>query len=246
MTKLLTLFIGLIFITSSFGQAELMGFRDYRDIADSFYMNFEGTDKFDIEDVQGTPFFKKDFVYGYIIDTKGKNKSQTFLRYDVYNDIFEIQLDPNDESLKTLERSPRFEYMIDGEKFVLIQTDVLNEAHYTSGNGYAVELTSPEADAVLYKRHFKELKPGSKGATSYQADTPPSISSKSMFIIKFGDNYVQAEDHKKKILDAFPSDKQDAMKKFIKSKNFKFRGSDKEIENEMIQVVRYYNTLQTN
>lgn len=243
MTKFFTLLIGLTFMTTSFGQAELMGFRDYRDIADSFYMKFEGSDKFDIEDVEGTPFLKEDFVYGYIVDTTVKNKTQTFLRYDIYNDIFEIQLDPNDESLKTLERTPRFQYLIDGETFVLIQTDALNEEHYTSGNGYAVELTAPEKEAVLYKRYYKSLKPGSKGATSYQPDIPPRISSKMMFLIKFGDTYVKAEDHRKRILDAFPSDKQNAIKKYIKSKKFKFRGSDKEIENEMKQVVRYYNSL---
>lgn len=243
MKKILSFLIAVTYITHSFGQAELMGFRDYRDIADSFYMKFEGSDKFDIEDVQGTPFLNKGFEYGYIIDTKSKNKSQTFLRYDVYNDVFEIQLDPNDKSLKTLERTPRFQYTLNGEKFVLIQTPVLNEAHYTSANGYAVELTTPEADAVLYKRYFKELRPGRKAATSYQSDTPPSISSKMNYIIKIGDKYSIAEDHRKKILDAFPSDKQNAIKKYISSKKFKFRGSDKEIENEMIQVVRYYNSL---
>jgi hypothetical protein len=243
MKKTLTLLIALTFIATSYSQAELMGFRDYRDIADSFYMNFEGSDKFNVEDVNGTPFLGEGFEYGYIIDTKGKNKSQTFLRYDVYNDIFEIQLDPNDESLKTLERTPRFQYTLNGEKFVLIQTDVLNDAHYTSGNGYAVELTSPEANTVLYKRYYKELKPGSKGATSYQPDVPPSISSNLVYIVKLGDSYVEAEDHKKKILDAFPSDKQGALKKFIKAKGFKLKGSDQEVQNEMIQIVRYYNSI---
>lgn len=243
MKKILTLLIAFTFISNSFGQAELMGFRDYRDIADSFYMKFEGNDKFDIEDVKGTPFLIEDFSSGYIVDTKESNKAQTFLRYDVYNDIFEIQLDPNDESLKTLERSPRFEYMLNGEKFVLIQTDALNVEHYTSGNGYAVELSSPEADAVLYKRYYKELNQGRKGATSYQADIPPSISNNVMYIIKIGNSFAQAEDNRKKILDAFPSDKQSAIKKFIKSKNFKFRGDEKEIQNEMVQVVRYYNSL---
>jgi len=243
MIKFITLALGLTFMTTSFGQAELMGFRDYRDIADSFYMDFEGTDKFDIEDIEGTPFLKEDFGYGYIVDTTVKNKTQTFLRYDIYNDIFEIRLDPNDKSLKTLERSPRFQYVIDGEKFVLIQTDALNEEHYTSGNGYAVELTAPEGQAVLYKRYYKKLKPGSKGATSYQADIPPRISSKIMYLIKFGDTYVRAEDHRRRILDAFPSDKQSAIKKFIKSKKFKFRGDDEDIEKEMIQVVRFYNSL---
>ncbi|MBS3738393.1 hypothetical protein [Mesohalobacter halotolerans] len=242
MYRFLLAFFTLTIVTSSFGQAELMGFRDYRDIADSFYMDFEGNDRFNIEDVKGSPFFNEEFNYGYIIDTKMDNKVQTFLRYDIYNDIFEIKLEPNDKSLKTLNRTPRFEYLLNDERFVIIQTSELNEAHYSSGNGYAVKLTSADNNAILYKRYYSALRQGKKAATSYQADIPPSISQKVKYIIKFGDEFKTAEDHRKRILDAFPDHKKE-IRKYIKDKKFKFRGDDKEIQNQMIQVVRYYNSL---
>ena len=244
MYRVLTLFFGLLFLSPSFAQvSEMMGFRDYRDIADAYYMKLKENSKFKIEDIEGSPFLKEDFSLGYIIDTKAENKAQTYLRYDVYNDVFEIRLDPNTESLKTLKRTPRYKYNIGGETFVLINSpQVINENHYTSGNGYVVELTPTDAEAVLYKRYFKELNSGSKALTSYQQDIPPSISSDIRFIIKFKDKYVKADDHKRKILDAFP-DNQKKIKKYIKNKGFKFRGSDKEVENQMVQVVRYYNSL---
>ncbi len=238
--------IGLLVFTISFtsyAQAELMGFRDYRDIADSFYMNFKGNDKFDINDVKGSPFLIEEFVTGYIVDTKAENKAQTNLRYDIYNDVFEIQLNPGDESLKTLERTPRFQYTINGEKFVLIQTDALNVEHYTSGNGYVVELTQPDAGVTLYKRYYKSLNQGKKASTSYGADIPPSISDEMMFLIKMDNKFVVAESHRKRVLDAFPSNKQSQLKDFIKDKGLRFKGSDKEVQNDMIQLVRYYNSL---
>ncbi|RRO23201.1 hypothetical protein [Flavobacteriaceae bacterium 14752] len=245
MNKVLVfLFCYLFFAPINAQVSEMMGFRDYRDIADAYFMKLKENAKFDISDIQGSPFLMEDFQMGYIVDTKSENKAQTYLRYDVYNDVFEIRLDPNSESLKTLKRTPRYKYKIGNETFILIESpDAINEEHYTSGNGYVVELTSPEAEAVLYKRYFKELKSGSKALTSYQQDVPPSIDSDSRYIIKFGDNYVRAEDHRKKILDAFPDHQKD-MKKYIKDKGFKFRGTDREIQNEMIQVVRYYNSLQ--
>jgi len=239
---LLTVFIVVISF-SSYGQAELMGFRDYRDIADSFYMNFKGNDKFDISEVKGSPFLIENFVTGYIVDTKAENKAQTNLRYDVYNDVFEIQLNPGDESLKTLERSPRFQYMINGEKFILVQTDVLNVEHYTSGNGFVVELITPESGVGLYKRYYKNLNQGQKATTSYQTDIPPSISNEMMFLIKMDNQYIDAEAHRKDVLDAFPRDMQPQLKDFIKDKKLRFKGSDQEVENDMIQLVRYYNTL---
>lgn len=244
MYRIVIVCIGLLFLTSSTAQVPgMMGYRDYRDIADAYFMDFKGTDKFDIKDVKGSPFLIENFSTGYIIDTKASNKAQTNLRYDVYNDVFEIQLNPGDGSLKTLERTPRFEYMLNNEKFVLVETKAINVEHYTSGNGYVVELTSPEAGATLYKRYYKELKPGAKATTSYQADTPPSISSKILYLIDIDSKFVVAEDHRKKVLDAFPSNKQSELKDFIKNKSLRFKGSDKDIQNDMIQLVRYYNSF---
>jgi hypothetical protein len=198
---------------------------------------------FDAKDVKGTMFLEEDIEYGYIIDTSLKNKVQAYLKYDVYNDFFGIQLDRNGQNLKRLERTSRFYYVLNDEKFVLIQTNILNVEHYNSGNGYAVELTTPLAKAVLYKRYYKKFDPGSVSQSSYQANINPSLNTNAFYIIKFGDDFIKAETHKKGILNAFPSDKQSAIKKLISHKEFNFKGSDDEIENDMIQVVRYYNSL---
>ncbi len=234
----------LFFKTYSFCQvSQFNGFRDYRVLADTYYMSvMRGDEKINVSDINGTPFLKKEFSYGFVLDTVSQTKAYTNLRYDVYNDLFEIKLEPSSKSLKTIVRSPQFQYFLNDEKFVLIQTDVLNKNQYISGNGYVVELTTSKLEVVLYKRYTKKFIPGKDAKSSYGTSMPPRITEETNFIIKFEDKFVLAEPHKRKILDAFPNHEK-KLKKYIKDKGFKFRGSDREIQNEMIQVVRYYNSL---
>ena len=221
----------------------MMGYRDYRSVTDLNYIKSVGNQTYKLNEVSGSPFFNENFKSGHVIDIESDNKVKTFLRYDVYNDLFEIKLDLNSESIKILERSQNYQYTLNNEKFVLIKyPQVINEGHYISGNGYVVELTNPSKKAILYKRYYVDFNEGRKATSSYDKDTPPSLDLDKRFIIKFNDEYVKAEDHKRKILDAFP-DKQKEIKKFIKSKNFKFRGDDSKVQMQMIETVKHYNSL---
>jgi hypothetical protein len=222
-------------------QISLEGNPNFRDITNTYLVR-QGNTTVNIKDVEGSQFLNDEFQYGFIIDIDQNNKAKTFLRYNVYKDVFEIKFDLNSESLKQLERLPKYQYKLNNEKFVLIQDDIINDQHYISGNGYVVELTPPKDVAVLYKRYYKKLYPGRKAQSSYQKDKPPRMKDGVKYIIKFGDEFKIAEDHRKRILDAFPDHKKE-IRKYIKDKKFKFRGDDKEIQNQMIQVVRYYNSL---
>jgi hypothetical protein len=220
----------------------MMGFRDWRDISDAYYVKFQDDSKFDLEDVKGSPFLNEDFAFGNILDENSNQRVETYLRYDIYNDIFEIQLDSRSDKINTLERSTNFVYYLNDEKFVLIKSNLLNVEHYTSGNGYVVELLPGNENAGLYKRYYVELKPGSEALTSYQEDIPPSIRNEIMYIMKLDGNYYELPADRKDIVDMFPNN-QDKIKKYIKEKKFKFRGDDQEVQNQVLQVVRYYNTL---
>jgi hypothetical protein len=237
--------LGLLFTFSlpTFAQvSEMMGFRDYRDIADAYYVKLRENSKFDINDINGSPFLSEEFQFGNILDNNSMKKVETYLRYDIYNDVFEIQLDTRSDKINTLERTQNFDYYLNDEKFVLIKSNVLNVEHYTSGNGYVVELIPENENAALYKRYYVELKSGSKALTSYQEDIPPSIRKEEMYIIKINDDYYELEKDRKDVIEAFP-DFKDKLKKYIKEKKFKFRGDDREVQNQMVQLVRYYNSL---
>jgi len=221
----------------------MMGFRDWRDISDAYYVKFQDNSKFTLDDVKGSPFLNENFSFGNILDENSNQRVETNLRYDIYTDIFEIQLDNRSDQINTLDRTANFVYYLDGEKFLLIKSNVLNVNHYTSGNGYVVELLPENDNAVaLYKRYYVELKPGSEALSSYQEDIPPRIIKDIMYIVKMEDNYYELPADRKDIIEVFP-DHRDKLKKYIKEKKFKFRGDDKEVQDQVLQVVRYYNTL---
>jgi len=246
MKKLVTIAIALFIFNNVYSQVSMYnGFTDYRTLADTDFMNGLRGDKYKlkISDIRGTPYLIESFQKGEVIDSESNTKATTYLRFDAFNDVFEIQVDPYDEKLMKLDRTTQFEYMLNGEKFVLIKTDLINDDHYISGNGYAVELTLPESSAVLYKRYTKKFNPGKKSQNTYGNSIPPSINNEIFYLLKIDGKFVKADTHKKRILDAFPSDKRSTVENYIKSKKFKFRGSEDEVEDEMIQVVRYYNTL---
>jgi len=243
MKKILLLSLCVLFNLSSFAQvSEMMGFRDWRDISDAYYVKFQDNSEFDLEDVKGSPFLDEDFSFGNILDENSNQRVETYLRYDIYNDVFEIQLDNRTDKINTLDRTTNFVYYLNDEKFVLIKTNILNVEQYNSGNGYVVELIPESDNATLYKRYYIELKPGSKALTSYQEDIPPTIDKEIMYIVKLEGDYYELPADKKDIIEVFP-DNQDKIKKYIKEKKFKFRGGDKEVQDQVLQVVRYYNTL---
>lgn len=230
--------LGLLLCFKSYAQ---MGFQNYRNIQ-NFNVTFKNS-TVDLSQINGSPFLTDEFSSGKIIDTKKGMDVPILLRYDVLNDVFEIKINKSDTELKSLERSFNYEYQLNGEKFILIQSPkTLNELHYNTGNGYVAELTDSQKETVLYKRYFAEKKEGKKAQSTYQKDTPPSIDVDYRFIIKFGKQFVKAEAHKKRVLDAFP-DQRNVLKKYIKTKKLKFRGNDDKVENQMVMLVDYYNSL---
>ena len=243
MKKTLLFSLCFAFTIGSFAQvSEMMGFRDWRDISDAYYVRLQGNKKFDLADVKGSPFLNENFAFGNILDENSNQRVETNLRYDLYNDVFEIQLDPRSDKINTLDRTENFVYYLNNEKFVLIKTNLLNVEHYTSGNGYVVEVLPETNNVALFKRYYVELRAGSEAVTSYQEDIPPSIQREIMYILKLEGDYYELPADKKDIVEVFP-DKQEDIRRYIKEKKFKFRGDDKEIQNQMLQVVRYYNTL---
>lgn len=246
MFKGFTILLTVLISITTFAQSSEMGqLNNTRKTSGGYFFRVDASEKISNEDIDGSPFLYENFTYGKIIDLSQDKTIEALMRYDVYQDRFEIMVADDSENIKVLKRSNNYEYVLNREKFVLIQSEeAINEIHYNVGNGYVVELTSPEnSEAALYKRYSKKLIQGKKAKTTYQQDTPPKIENDVRYIIKFGDEFVRVEDHKRKILDAFPKDKQKDIKDYIKSKKFKFRGSEQEIQNEMVQVVRYYNTL---
>ena len=215
----------------------------YIDYTNAHAISYTSLERPFLDGHSGSLYLDEEVSQGYFIDTALKNKVQSKMKYDAYNDVFKIYPNGTDEGFKLLERTKRFEYEYGGERFVLIESDLLNVDHFEHGKGYVVELTSSEEEAVLYKRYHKKFDPGSVATSSYENDIIPSFNFELFYIIKLEDEFAVAKAHKKRILDVFPKDKRDDLRGYIDSQRLKFRGTDEEIENQLIQLVTYYNAL---
>ncbi len=214
---------------------------DFREIGDNLMINNNGSN-INLTQVNGSPYLNEDFVEGTIVDEKNNNSSSAFLRYNSYNDNFEIKFDLNSSSVKSLDRTFYYKYIVNGEKYVLIDSPIaINQYHYRNGNGYVVELKETE-NLSLYKRYAKQYKKGKKATSNYDIDKPATLNTKTTYIFKFKNDYKTIEPNKKKILDAF-TDHKNEIQGFIKENKIKFRGDSERIENDLITILEYYNTL---
>jgi hypothetical protein len=236
----------LIFLfVFQFSLSQETGFDFYRDLTNgaTFQYNPEVTVK--NSEVEGSFFMNDEFIKGVVYDSYKDTKTELYLRYDVFNDIFEIQLNKNESSIKKLKRSTNFEYILGDEKFVLIQApSVINKEHYVSGNGYVSEIKKfTDKDVALYKRYIKKYSPPVKAETMYDRDKPGILRNRSYYILKNDNTYKEIDLKKRKVLDAFPKAYQRKLKKFMKSNKLKFRGSDDEEEKQAIKLVKYFSEI---
>lgn len=234
----------LIIICFQFSYSQETSFDPYRDLQSAVNLQLGSGENPDLTNIKGSPFLNDDFVKGYIYDSNKDIKSELFLRYDVFNDIFEILLGRNTTSIKKLKRSTNFEYFLNDEKFVLIQApSVINKNQYVTSNGYVAEIKKINEDLILFKRYMKEYKPPIEAKTMYDTDKAAYIKNDEYYIIKIDGKYEELELNRRKILDAFPDKYQKELKRFLKTNGIKFRGDDEEIEKEILDLLEHFQFL---
>jgi hypothetical protein len=235
----------LLILLSFIGNAQIGNIGangDFRDVGDNLMINNNGKN-ISLSQVVGSPYLDEDFTKGVIVDDKNETNNAAYLRYNSYNDIFEIKLNLNSDAVKSLQRTSNYKYILNGETYILINSPkVINKFHYRNGNGYVVELKATD-NLSLYKRYAKQYKKGREAKSNYDAVKPARLDTKITYIFKFqGEKYVTVEPHKKKVLDAFDEHKKE-IKNFIKENKIKFRGGNEEEERDLIKVLDYYNSL---
>ena len=188
--------------------------------------------------VRGDKYLSSDFQKGFIVNLKEKSKAEANLRYNIYEGAFELMLHKDVNNAKKLIKSSDVEYELNGEKFVLLDYHLFDAELPSNSFGYVVELESNGTEASLYKKYTLEVDFGSRSYYSFYS----YINNKAIFYIKIGDNYHEVEKGKRKVFDLFKNH-QDKIIAYAKYKGFNFKGNDETTEKELIQMVRYYNTL---
>lgn len=197
----------------------------------------------DIDDIIGSPYLDDNFKNGKIIETVNNQIVNTHLRYSIFQDKFEIRPNLNEDKTLALKRSSNYEFIYDGIKVNLVLN---NKLFQEKDNGYVFLLLESENDGYnLYKRYTQNFTPPKEAKTSYDTDKPARLDTDIHYFISknITKDFIELDDHRRRILDSFDSNLKSEMKDFMKSKNYKLRGVDAEIENQMIEIISHYNSL---
>jgi hypothetical protein len=199
-----------------------------------------------LENVEGSIYLDKDFQSGLIIDTSKDRELKSLIRYNIFKDQVEINLIKNNNEVSVLKRSTNYQYILNGDLIKLFFNDKIFKGG--KDNGYLFILGNPSIEknqVQLYKKYYQTYIPEKRATSTYVKATPSKLENAAEYYISEdgGKNFNLVEASKRNILDAFDAKYKSDLKDFIKSKNFKFRGSDEEVENEIKRLVYYYNTL---
>lgn len=191
------------------------------------------------ENLDGSIYWSENFKKGKIIDNKDEAVVDVYLRYRILDDKFEIKSDLNDSKLYTLERSNRYDLMIDNTVFTFL-TDLpikINGAN----NGYSIVMVVPETDkAGLYKRISQEFVPGKKSVNPLKPDEEAELEKNVTYFLEFNSATRVIEPNKRKAAEAFPNHREE-IEVFIDEQDLKFK--DDHVEEDLIRLVNYYNKI---
>jgi hypothetical protein len=192
--------------------------------------------------VLGDKFLYPEFFNGTIINYQNSTKAKADLRYNIYSDVFEISLNSANDQFKKLKKDKNYQFILNEEKFVLIQNSLLDGNSQDGDYGYVVELYNSQSKTSLFKKYKLKFKIGSEGESQYHPHNDSEIIDFVDYFIKIDDRYQKVELNKNKIARLFDDHKAEIVD-FIDHRKFNFRGANNKIENQLVQVVRYYNSL---
>ena len=199
-----------------------------------------------VNDIEGSPYLNIEFRKGRITEKENGQVIEAYLRYNIFEDKFEIKPSLNDDKVFALKRSSNYEYIYDNSEVQLIAN---NKLFNKSGNGFVFVLLRHENNLYnLYKKYDQKFTAAEKGKTPYDADKPASLKTNLSYYISkdISKGFIELEVNRRKILDAFEPNLKSEMKDYMKSNKYKLRGNDTEVENELINIISHYNTLLNN
>lgn len=244
--KTFLLSIVLLFLSINVSSQIVGQFSDWRDIADIKMLNNEMGESIDLEKTSGSPYLNPSFKKGIIHNLDTDEKLSVWLRYNVFSDNIEAKPELSDIEVAVVQRMKKYNFTLLGENFVLVQDKNVFEKK-GSDNGYMAQISDSEKQVVIYKNYSHDFTPPVKAQTSYDVDTPGNLKIEFEYYYKNGDEPLkEITVHKRKIVNSFPENYQDDIKKFIKKKDFNLRGDDKEIESQLREIIYFFDSLLEN
>ena len=182
--------------------------------------------------IDGSPYMNEIFKKGKTI-INGKHTSDALMRYDAYRDAIEIK-NENDVA-RTLLRRSNIVADIDDTIYMVREYRESGENKL----GYFNPLN--EGYARLLKKPKKIFVQAENPENGYDTFKPAKYQDISMYYMQKGDEpAIETKLSKRKIL-SFLDDSSEILKQYIKKNELNMR-----LESDIIQLINYYNTQETN
>jgi len=167
-----------------------------------------------LDDIDGSIYLDDKFKLGTIYD-KGVAYKKLHVRYDAYNDEFEIKETGTSERVNALVKHSNISCSLEGDTFIYSE---YGDSRKMTKEGYLIVLYSG-TDKKLYQRSLKVFKEGKQAKTSHGTSFPHRfIEEVEFFVSKNGEMPKWLRLKKSEVLSFLGEDKEKSIKRFIKDK----------------------------
>jgi hypothetical protein len=221
-----SLFFFFLAVISLYGQQQQQGWNldDHVLIKMSQQSIFQ-----EVTTYEGTPYLNEEFMNGDVFINNGRYKN-VLLRYNIYKDFIEFK---KDSRVYALDPSKKIQKVVFGENIFVVEELVFRGKKTLA---YLQRLDSGKAE--LMKRSlvsYREPQPPkpieTQGKPARFSPLPDT------FFFRVAGGELHEIESLKKLIEAFP-DKHDELNAFAGKEKISIRKED-----ELIQLIRYYNTL---
>jgi len=186
----------------------------------------------DLSKVKGSPYANEAFLPGQIFFKEKNIKIDANLRYNVFNDEFEVKEDLQSENISAMIKSTDLEVFLANKRYML-RPFTENGAEK---EGYFIVISDGKGLGI-YERKTKIFTEGKKASDSFHIDFPPSFTDESELYHDENGIMVLYPINKKDLL-ILCSDHKEEVTNFIKKSKLNTKSNE-----DLIKIIQYYNSL---
>ncbi|SHG93101.1 hypothetical protein [Flagellimonas flava] len=191
--------------------------------------------KLNLDDIDGSIYFNEQFVKGEI-RFNGKKERDMYMRYNAFNDEFEIKnTNLKEDKALALLKNVNISCVLAGDEYIY---GVFKDKKNEKSQGYLKSVLNV-GGYELHKRNIKHFKAGKEAKTSHAVSFPHRFVDETHFYISLDDGvpaYISSK--KRDFLSLFLPDHQQKIKQFMKSRNI-----DLKTEKGLVNVIAFAGNL---
>lgn len=227
MNKLLT----LLLIASTISSNSIFS-QQYSENTSEEIQNFTTRAKtVNLNNTNGSPFEIEDFVSGTILSENNILISNVYLRYNAYQDEFQVKQNPNasDDKIQALKKSTEF-YVKLGDKIF-----TYNLPQNGFGGYYQILFEGNNID--LLKKISKKFIEGQKSVNMMTGNHPNRLVDETSYVVVLNDGeLIELTGSRNKKLQAIAGNKRNELRKYVRETKLNINR-----EKDLIKTVTYFN-----